>query len=78
MTALEAHARLLALLPVRTHRWEANEGNKQGKPAEERTKRLHVAILTLSRQGLSRKEIADKLGVGTATVGRHCRGETWR
>jgi DNA-binding NarL/FixJ family response regulator len=78
MTPLEAHEKLLALLPSTIHRWEASERNKQGRPPPGETERLHVAILALSREGLTRKEIADKLGVGTATVGRHCRGETWR
>lgn len=75
MTALEAHLKLLAILPVRTHRWIPLAGHTQGRPSAERTLRLNKAILELAARGLSRKEIAQKLDIEAQTVGRHLRGD---
>lgn len=74
MTALEAHLKLLALLPSRIHqqRPASYDRDKGGRPPPEHTRRLHAAILKLKAAGCSRQEIAKTLGVSLVTVTRHC------
>ena len=73
MTALEAHARLLATLPVRTHDWQPPSSGKGGRPTQEQTRWLHKSIMKLKALGCSRQEIAKELDVSLVTVTRHCR-----
>lgn len=75
MTALEAHAKLLASLPSRIHRWEPVAVHSQGRPPADHTRRLNAVIVDLHGRGLSRREIAEKLGIGILAVQRHIRKE---
>lgn len=73
--ALKAHIRLLESdLPRRTHEARKPEytyNERPGRRRDEDTRALNQKILDLIEQGFANFEIAAKLGVSPATVGRH-------
>ena len=74
MTAIEAHLKLLASLPVRTHRWQPIAFHIQGRPTPQRTRQINAQVLALKAKGRTRIQIAEELGITPAMVGRHFRG----
>lgn len=79
--AQRAHLRVLESrsLPIRTVQEREGRGERTGvpgnRPLTKDTLTLHNQIVRLHQQGVTRREMVERLGVSLPTIGKHLNGK---